>query len=329
MKKIFVAIPIVIIVVLILFFVFSYANYDSIKTNGPSFLETGAEDPVVGITNGVSYANLHGDAVIFIRLMRSQIIKPSIFNSFYFNDDNLLVVKYYDILVGTKQYNLTFLGDVDEAYDGNILRGGEESSFFKAKINCENDTVFVEALDLNQINCNITFTQTTEKEYAQNKDAAYELIKPEMPIGIVEAVERSNELGKEFNELNFFEYLLNPVGFETKYNNINEELATIINGLNQFSRYELIVPKEELSEILSYMEDKNINFIVESRPFVLAEDEIDLATNYPIILGSSWGKLIQLDGSIIKSASYSSVDLKLKLIVKKQDGNYEISFGRT
>ena len=196
---------------------------------------------------------------------------------------------------------------------------------------CSQEVDFVKELGLKQKNCTADIKKSTEEMYKKNEPELKALLEEATPDDVKDIFEKMDTLNNNF-EGSFIEYLSNPVVYENKVANLNQELSVLIGELTDAFYGPLVDPQKELDEILDYMSDKNLDFILVSRPFDL-NNEILIMSDKEIVLGKNIEKYDKGSLILLHETNYvlkNNMDFSrhLQFIVRKEDGNFSITIDR-
>ena len=328
MKKVLLVIPAVIAILVILFFVINFINFTSYSSY--YYLTDDAYSPKWAIEFGLFNSNEYNPVTVYLNLWPGEHISPNSLESEYNYsrfDEEIQIFKYEDILDQTLKVNVDFIGDV-ESYNNKNFIGNEdddESVFLKGEITCNAEFSFIEELELNQKNCEIEFSKINEETYEENKGNLDVYITDPIDIEIMEKQDYLKQLSQDFSKLGFFDYLFNNALFEEKRTNLINEEVKIVSEVMELMDDPRVNAQEELDEILSFMSDKNMNLIIESRRFNLV-DKLDLSTVHPINISKYFGEYVALSGNTIENLKETKLVLRHE--IKKENDSFEIEIKR-
>ena len=230
-------------------------------------------------------------------------------------DDEIDAIEYSSILTKEPKLNVSFFGKIEQGHNRQYILA-QDPTYFRVGLYCGPKKEFIPGLGLLQKDCEMSFTEVDEETYIKDKTNIYDiLLKPE-EIQIYNSFSVPDKQSEEFENISFFEYLMDPAGYAIK----NEELNVLwANSFSEILERMIITnPREELDEIINYLDDKNIDIIVAGGKFRL-ENELFINPNYGVTLGESMPKHIELIGSN-RLITTSRLPTNLKFVVKKENG---------
>ena len=325
MKKIILAAVLVVIIILSVSFLWaSFDTYESIRWRHP-FIDDNLNSGNI-LDAGVYYASEKEKITVFVFVRGDSIFTTNEFenyarlNSF---DNELDAVEYSRILDSGTKINISFLGKIEQGHTQQYI-SVDDPTYFKVEIYCGFEKEFIPELELFQKDCEMNFTEVDKATYVRNKTNGRNILLKPKEIEIYDAFNSVNIQSEEFAKISFFGYLSNPAAYVRRDN----ELQLLLNDkISEVLESRIITnPREELDEIIYYLDDKNMDIIVLSGKFEL-EKELSLDSNYVITLDESLPERIELIGQnrLINTGAFPS---NLKFVVKKENGVIEILVDR-
>ena len=336
MEKKFLAIPIILILIIIIFLGFSFFNYNNLRYS--VFYPQGSYSPNLIILAAATQAELNEPVEVFIELYPGALLKENMIGNYYgmsWIDEDLPVFYFNDLIKKNKKIEVSLIGAVkkDESFGAYLEnQDGDYSTYYTAKIICQEEIDFVKELELKQKNCTAEISLSNEQDYLDNFSVTEEILNEFTSDEINEVLLEIKNVENNF-ELSFLEYVLNPVAAENKVKKTNEEVSQLSNKLFAVILGPETKPQEGLDEVVGFMSNKNLDFVVIGRSFDL-NDEISFSTDYNVVLSESLQKYEGEGLNLLKEEKYTlkntwGYSFYLSFIVKKLNDNYTVTISRT
>jgi len=334
MKNKYLLIPVVIIILILVFLGISFVNYSNLM-NSVYFPEEmyGAQNTI----SNIAYQAEVGESVEFVvELYPNQTIKDTMFANYPamdWIDEVLPVYEYLNIVEKNTKVNLSLTGYVETYSGGKYFTAPdlENFAYYKVTIFCSEEVDFVKELELKQKNCTADIEKSNEDMYMQGESEIKTILEDATPVEVIEIFEKIHILENNF-EGSFIEYLSNPSAFENKIAQLNQENSILLSDLVEAFQGPKVNPQNELDEIINYMSDKNMDFVVLSRQFEL-DNELIISSDYDINFNDSLlkyekNRLILSKGENYILKNNMTTPWHLGFIIKKENNNFTIKIRR-